>query len=93
LRKLVTASLADYESLALTLARDAGALAALRQKLVRNIAAAPLFDADRSRRNLEAAYRRWQRLRRAAARREFRGGRHRRDSSSANIPVNSPVNN
>ena len=45
-------------ALALTLARDPAALAALREKLARNKAKAPLFDTDRSRRNLEVAYRR-----------------------------------
>jgi protein O-GlcNAc transferase len=58
LAELVTASLADYESLALTLARDPGALASLREKLARNRVTAPLFDTDRTRRNIEAAYRR-----------------------------------
>jgi predicted O-linked N-acetylglucosamine transferase (SPINDLY family) len=57
LAELVTTSLADYETLALTLARDPGALASLREKLARNIATAPLFDTDRTRRNIEAAYR------------------------------------
>lgn len=58
LPELVTASVVQYEALALKLARDPAALAALREKLVRNKAKAPLFDTDRSRRNLEAAYRR-----------------------------------
>ena len=57
LPELITATLADYESLALRLARDAAALTALREKLARNRAAAPLFDTDRTRRSIEAAYR------------------------------------
>ena len=58
LPELVTTSLADYENLALMLARDPGALASLREKLTRNIVTAPLFDTDRTRRDIEAAYRR-----------------------------------
>lgn len=62
--ELVTATLDEYENLALRLARDPAALAALREKLARNKVTAPLFDTDRSRRNIEAAYR--QMLKRAA---------------------------
>ena len=54
--ELVTGSLADYEALALALARDPARLAALKQKLAANIATTPLFDADRFTRDLEAAY-------------------------------------
>lgn len=54
--ELVTDSLAAYEALALALARDPARLAALKDKLARNIAAMPLFDADRFTRDLEAAY-------------------------------------
>jgi protein O-GlcNAc transferase len=57
LPELVTASLADYEALALRLATDRTRLAAITAKLERNRAAAPLFDTDRFRRHLEAAYR------------------------------------
>ena len=57
LPELITASLEDYEALALKLAKDPVALAALREKLVRNQASAPLFDTDRSRLGIEAAYR------------------------------------
>lgn len=60
LPELVTATLADYEMLALKLARDPAALASLREKLVRNKAAAPLFDTDRTRQSIEAAYRQMQ---------------------------------
>jgi predicted O-linked N-acetylglucosamine transferase (SPINDLY family) len=62
LPELVTASFAEYEALALTLAQNPAALAALREKLARNKAKAPLFDTDRSCRNLETAYRRMMEL-------------------------------
>ena len=54
--ELVTNNLADYEALALALARDPARLASLKEKLARNIATTPLFDADRFTRDLEAAY-------------------------------------
>lgn len=57
LPELVTASLAEYEALALKLAKSPAALAALREKLVRNRETAPLFDTDRLRLGIEAAYR------------------------------------
>ena len=56
LPELITHSLADYESLALQLATDLPRLAAIRQKLARNRDSYPLFDTDRFRRNIEAAY-------------------------------------
>jgi predicted O-linked N-acetylglucosamine transferase (SPINDLY family) len=56
LPELVTNSLAEYEALALRLATDAQVLADLRQRLARNRDTYPLFDTDRFRRNLEAAY-------------------------------------
>ncbi len=56
LDELVTENLADYEALALALARDPGRLAALREKLMRNRATQPLFNTDRFARNIEAAY-------------------------------------
>jgi predicted O-linked N-acetylglucosamine transferase (SPINDLY family) len=52
---LVTRSWADYEALALRLATDAGALAAVRKRLSQ-VKAQPLFDTDRYRRHIEAAY-------------------------------------
>jgi predicted O-linked N-acetylglucosamine transferase (SPINDLY family) len=62
--ELVTPSLAEYETLALRLARDSQALAELRAKLARNRESEALFDTERSTRALEAAYaemwRRWQ---------------------------------
>jgi len=58
---LVTASLDDYETLALRIAREPALLKELRERLQRNRASHPLFDTDRYRRNLEAAYvRMWQ---------------------------------
>lgn len=56
LPELVARSLADYEALALSLARDPAALAAAKAKLVRNRDTHPLFDTDRFRRHLESAY-------------------------------------
>ncbi|HEY2009856.1 MAG TPA: tetratricopeptide repeat protein [Rhizomicrobium sp.] len=56
LPELVTESLADYEALALALARDPARLQAFRDRLVQNLATAPLFDADRFRQGIEAAY-------------------------------------
>ncbi len=54
--ELVTASLADYEALALKLASEPEHLSALRAKLQRNRMTGPLFDIDRFRRHIEAAY-------------------------------------
>jgi len=56
LPELVTNSLEDYEALALALATDPARLAAVRRKLADNRAICPLFDGDRFRRNIEAAY-------------------------------------
>lgn len=56
LSALATGSLADYEALALALARDPMRLQALKDRLARNLPTAPLFDADRFRRAIEAAY-------------------------------------
>jgi predicted O-linked N-acetylglucosamine transferase (SPINDLY family) len=56
LPELVTHSLQDYETLALALAGDPARLAVLRQTLARNRKQSPLFDTDRFRRNIEAAY-------------------------------------
>jgi predicted O-linked N-acetylglucosamine transferase (SPINDLY family) len=54
--ELVAASLEDYEAIALKLARDRSALAAIREKVVRHRDTHPLFDTTRFTRNLEAAY-------------------------------------
>ncbi len=56
LPELITHDLAAYEALALKLARDRDSLKAIRQKLEANKATAPLFDTDRTRRHIEAAY-------------------------------------
>jgi predicted O-linked N-acetylglucosamine transferase (SPINDLY family) len=53
---LVTTSLGDYQALALALARDPQRLAALRARLAANLPDAPLFDTDRTRRQVETAY-------------------------------------
>jgi predicted O-linked N-acetylglucosamine transferase (SPINDLY family) len=56
LPELVTSSLEDYERIALALARDPAAIAALRATLVENRATCALFDISRFRRHIEAAY-------------------------------------
>jgi predicted O-linked N-acetylglucosamine transferase (SPINDLY family) len=56
--ELVTASLDDYEALALALARDPERLAGLRARLAANRLSSPLYDVARFTRSLEAAYRR-----------------------------------
>ncbi len=61
LPELVTASLEEYEWLALSLAQDPRRLIALRQKLQENRDASALFDAPKLTANIEAAYlRMWQ---------------------------------
>jgi predicted O-linked N-acetylglucosamine transferase (SPINDLY family) len=57
LPELVTASLEEYETLALRLARDGDLLAGLRARLARNKWTHPLFDTERFAHNIEAAYR------------------------------------
>jgi protein O-GlcNAc transferase len=65
LPELVTHSLEGYQALALKLARDPRALAALKEKLRRNRDTDALFDTARITRNLEAAYvSMWQRQQR-----------------------------
>jgi predicted O-linked N-acetylglucosamine transferase (SPINDLY family) len=54
--ELVTTSLADYEALALRLAGDPALLAAIRAKLAENRNTYALFDTERFRRHIEAAY-------------------------------------
>jgi predicted O-linked N-acetylglucosamine transferase (SPINDLY family) len=65
LPELAVATLADYEALALALARDPARLHALRARLEQNRVTDPLFDLDRLRLGLETAYttmwERWQR--------------------------------
>jgi predicted O-linked N-acetylglucosamine transferase (SPINDLY family) len=62
LPELVTHSVQEYESLALRLAIDPYALATLRRKIAGTARSSALFDTDRSRRHIEAAYHRmWER--------------------------------
>jgi protein O-GlcNAc transferase len=56
LPELVTHNLEDYEALALKLASDSNMLAGAKARLVANRATYPLFDSDRFRRHIEAAY-------------------------------------
>jgi predicted O-linked N-acetylglucosamine transferase (SPINDLY family) len=56
LPELIAPTLHDYERLALSLARDAGALSALKAKLASQRTSFPLFDTGRFTRNLEAAF-------------------------------------
>ena len=56
LPELVTSSLAEYEALALSLARAPDRLCAIKQKLMRNRRTEPLFDTARFTRDLETAY-------------------------------------
>jgi protein O-GlcNAc transferase len=56
LPELVTTRLADYEALALELATNPALLKATREKLARNRLTTPLYDSERFRKNIEAAY-------------------------------------
>jgi predicted O-linked N-acetylglucosamine transferase (SPINDLY family) len=56
LPELVTDSLSAYEAMAVSLARDAARLSAIKAKLARNRDSTALFDTARFTRNLEAAY-------------------------------------
>jgi len=73
LPELVTTSLAEYEALALRLARDPSLLGALRQRLDRQRGSHPLFDTARLCRHIEAAYTTmWQTWQQGAAPAAFR---------------------
>lgn len=62
LPELVTENAADYEALAVRLAKNPEVLKAIRKKLVESRATCALFDTDRFRRNIETAYQQmWQR--------------------------------
>ena len=65
LGELITTSLEEYEALALRLAIDTELLGRLRARLAENRLTFPLFDTERSTRNLELAYRRMCEIRRA----------------------------
>jgi predicted O-linked N-acetylglucosamine transferase (SPINDLY family) len=54
---LLTTSLADYEAIARKLATDPALMASLRARLAQNKGTHPLFDTDRFRLHIEAAYR------------------------------------
>lgn len=56
LPELITYSPAEYEAMASRLAREPGLLAGLRDRLAAGKATTPLFDSDRFRRHVEAAY-------------------------------------
>jgi predicted O-linked N-acetylglucosamine transferase (SPINDLY family) len=56
LPELIVRDLVEYEALALKLARDAQALAALKARLSAGRTTCPLFDTGRFTRHLEAAY-------------------------------------
>jgi protein O-GlcNAc transferase len=56
LSELITQSMEEYEASALRFATDPAFLAGVRTKLGRNRLTTPLFDTDRFRRHLEAAY-------------------------------------
>ena len=63
LPELAASSLAEYEELALALARDPDRLSAIKRTLVLNRETFPLFDTTRYTRNLEAAFiEMWRRL-------------------------------
>jgi protein O-GlcNAc transferase len=75
LPELVTYTLPNYEELALSLGREPRRLAELRAKLASNRTRAPLFDTDRFRRHIEAAYlAMWERRRRGEPPRAFAVG-------------------
>ena len=70
--ELVTGTLANYENLALKLARDPAARARLREKLIANRARMPFFDSRRHARMMEAAYRQmWRNAQAGAAPKSF----------------------
>jgi protein O-GlcNAc transferase len=56
LPELVTYNLEDYEAMALKLATQPDLLRQIREKLAQNRSSSTLFDCDRFRRHLEAAY-------------------------------------
>lgn len=72
LPELIARNLADYEALALGLARDPVRLKTVREKLLLNSRVTPLFDTDRFRRHIETAYlAMWQHSRKGEAPRSF----------------------
>jgi len=72
LDELITNSLAEYEALALKLARDAALLASVKAKLKCNCETYPLFDTARFTRHIESAYvTMWERYQRGEAPKAF----------------------
>ena len=68
-----SSNLEDYEALALKLAGDPALLQSTRRKLERNRSTCRLFDSDRFRRHIEAAYTTmWDIYRRGESPRSFR---------------------
>jgi protein O-GlcNAc transferase len=75
--ELIAGSLEEYQATALRLARDPSALSHLKRNLAHRRGSIPLFDTDRFRRDLEAAYlTMWE--------------RHRRGESPSDFAVMSP---
>jgi len=73
LPELVTRNLEEYQALALELATEPSLLQSIRRKLAENRLACPLFDTDRFRRHIEAAYSTmWDIYRRGEAPRSFK---------------------
>jgi protein O-GlcNAc transferase len=73
LPELITSSLAEYEALALRLARDAPLLRSFRDRLARNRSTCALFDTDRFRRHIESNYTTmWEIAQRGESPRSFR---------------------
>ncbi len=55
-RSSSTSSFEEYEALAFSLATEPARLAGVKERLARNLKTTPLFDIDRYRRHIEAAY-------------------------------------
>jgi predicted O-linked N-acetylglucosamine transferase (SPINDLY family) len=73
LTELITVNLGEYERLALKLAEDRVRLKSIREKLWRNRGSGTLFDCERYRRNIEAAYiKMWEISERGEAPQSFR---------------------
>ena len=73
LPELVTRNLEEYEALALKLATEPSLLQSIRRKLAENRLGYPLFDTERFRRHIEAAYRTmWDIYRNGEAPRSFK---------------------
>jgi predicted O-linked N-acetylglucosamine transferase (SPINDLY family) len=86
LPELITHSLPEYEALALKLAMERQVLADIKAKLARNRGTHPLFDTDRFRRHLEAAYTAmWERHQRGEPPASFAVPEIRRDGAAAGL--------